>query len=101
MAGNFSQVLWKGVSDRFEQEFDLPADTLHPYLKKAADNFILSPDSALTGPLVRNDQLTIKRNIDALDSDPLQDLYRAFVRFYQCNEGQDLRQAPIQLEKTA
>jgi hypothetical protein len=42
----------------------------------------------LTGPLIRNDQQTIEKNIQSLDGDPLQDLYRAFVRFYQSDLGQ-------------
>jgi len=91
MAGNFSQLLWKGVTDRFEGQFDLPAETLHPYLNQLADNFIAAGGSALTGPLVRNDQATIERNINALDGDPLQDLYRAFVRFYDVEKSPQLK----------
>ena len=83
LAGNFSQVLWEGIADRFEQQLGLPAKTLHPYLRQIAGNFIQAPESALTGPLTRNDQQTMERNLDALDGDPLQDLYRAFVSFYQ------------------
>jgi predicted short-subunit dehydrogenase-like oxidoreductase (DUF2520 family) len=90
MAGNFSQVMWKGISERFEQQFNLPAESLHPYLKQVAGNFVQAPASALTGPLVRNDQQTIERNIQALDGDPLQDLYRAFVRFYRCDKGREM-----------
>jgi hypothetical protein len=88
MAGNFSQVLWKGISGRFDQQFDLPAGSLHPYLSRVAGNFIEAPDAALTGPLIRNDQQTIEKNIQSLNGDPLQDLYRAFVRFYQSDPGQ-------------
>jgi predicted short-subunit dehydrogenase-like oxidoreductase (DUF2520 family) len=88
MAGNFSQVLWKGISERFEQQLDLPAGSLHPYLKRVADNFIEVPKAALTGPLIRSDQQTIEKNIQSLDGDPLQDIYRAFVHFYQSEEGQ-------------
>jgi 2-dehydropantoate 2-reductase len=88
MAGNFSQVLWKGISGRFEQQFDLPAGSLHPYLSRVAGNFIEVSGAALTGPLIRNDQQTIEKNIQSLDGDPLQDLYRAFVRFYQSDPGQ-------------
>jgi predicted short-subunit dehydrogenase-like oxidoreductase (DUF2520 family) len=91
MAGNFSQVLWKSVSDRFEQQFELPAGTLHPYLNRVTGNFIEAPETALTGPLIRNDQQTIERNIHALNGDPLQDLYHAFVRFYHSNESEDLK----------
>ena len=91
MAGNFSQLLWKSVSDRFERQFDLPGETLHPYLSQVAGNFIDAPETALTGPLIRNDQQTIERNIHSLDEDALQDLYLAFVRFYQSKESGDLK----------
>ena len=104
MAGNFSQILWKSVSDRFEQQLELPAGTLQPYLKQVTDNFINSPETALTGPLPRNDQQTIMRNLQALDGDPLQDLYNAFIRFYQSTDVQNTdldqtRMEPVQLRK--
>jgi len=98
MAGNFSQILWKGVADRFEQQFELPASSLHPYLRQVAENFIQAPGSALTGPLARDDQATVARNIDSLAGDPLQDLYLAYVRFYQ---SEKYRQMQTHLEKTA
>ncbi len=88
VAGNFAQLLWKAVSDRFDQQFELPAETLHPYLKQLVVNFIQAPESALTGPLSRNDEQTIERNLNALEGDPMQDLYRAFVACYE-EEGQD------------
>jgi predicted short-subunit dehydrogenase-like oxidoreductase (DUF2520 family) len=88
MAGNFPQILWKSISDRFEQQFELPAETLHPYLKQLATNFSQQPESALTGPLVRNDVQTIERNLGALAGDPMQDLYRAFVEYYLRDDKQ-------------
>ena len=96
MAGNFSHVLWKAVSDRFEQQLGLPVETLHPYLKKITNNFIAAPATALTGPLARNDQQTIKHNLQALNGDPLQDLYHAFMRFYQTTEVQNTIQVQAQ-----
>ncbi len=99
MAGNFSQLLWKGISDRFEQQFELPAATLHPYLKQLAENFIRAPESALTGPLTRNDQPTIARNLNSLDGDPLQDLYAAFVRFYEQEKKRGQPMEPVQMEQ--
>ena len=88
MAGNFSQFLWKAVSDRFEQQLGLPAETLHPYLQQLATNFVTNPETALTGPLVRNDVQTIERNLCALGGDSMQDLYRAFVGYYQKDDRQ-------------
>jgi len=98
LAGNFSQLLWKGISDRFEQDLGLPAEILHPYLHQVAENFIASPNSAMTGPLTRGDAKTIERNLDALEGDPLQDLYTAFMRFYERNEGQTIAPERIQQE---
>ena len=97
MAGNFSQLMWKGISDRFEQQFELPATILHPYLKQVAENFTQTPESALSGPLTRNDGQTITRNLNSLDGDPLQDLYAAFVRFYQ-HEGKQVQER-LQVEQ--
>jgi predicted short-subunit dehydrogenase-like oxidoreductase (DUF2520 family) len=99
MAGNFSQLLWKGISDRFEQQFELPTETLHPYLKQVTENFLQTPESALTGPLTRNDQQTITRNLTSLDGDPLQDLYAAFIRFYQQEGEREQVQERVQMEK--
>jgi len=95
MAGNFSQILWKGVSDRFEQQFGLPAESLHPYLNQLASNFVKSPETALTGPLVRHDRQTIERNLNALSGDPMQGLYRAFVKYYQKDDKKDDGQSEL------
>jgi len=99
MAGNFSQVLWKAVANRFEQQLDLPAEVLQPYLVQVAGNFIKAPESALTGPLVRGDQPTIDRNISSLGGDPLQDLYSAFVHFYQQEKNHVSNPEQIQMER--
>jgi len=89
VAGNFAQLLWEAVSDRFGQQFELPAEVLHPYLKQIVSNFIQTPETALTGPLSRNDEQTIEHNLNALEGDPMQDLYRAFVDCYKKENGQN------------
>jgi len=89
MAGNFTQIMWRDISTHFEQRLGLPAESLRPYLQQVTRNFMQAPEQALTGPLIRNDQQTIERNIGSLDGDPLQDLYLAFVRFYASSEKQD------------
>lgn len=98
MAGNFAQILWKGVADRFEHDFNLPASSLKPYLNQVLENFLAAPDSALTGPLPRNDHATIERNLQSLNGDPMQDLYRAFIQFHAQENHQS---ASSKKEKTA
>jgi predicted short-subunit dehydrogenase-like oxidoreductase (DUF2520 family) len=88
MAGNFTQILWKAVSEHFVQQFELPAESLTPYLRQVVVNFSQIPDSALTGPLVRNDVETLEHHLKALEGNPMQALYRAFVSFYQGGEQQ-------------
>jgi predicted short-subunit dehydrogenase-like oxidoreductase (DUF2520 family) len=100
MAGNFTQLLWKSISDRFERQLELPAATLKPYLGQVAENFIQAPESALTGPLTRNDRQTIDRNLKSLDADPLQDLYAAFMRFYQQEKAQEYLPGAVRMEQT-
>lgn len=82
MAGNFSQVLWHTVSRRFT-ELGLPPETLTPYLERVVENFVASPDTALTGPLVRGDWQTIERNLQALNGDSLEPLYQAFLNHWK------------------
>lgn len=101
MAGNFAQVLWKGVTDRFEREFDLPAEALHPYLSQVTANFKQAATSALTGPLARNDQQTIERNMDSLDGDSLRDLYAAFIQFYQTGNRPEPLPEQVKMEHRA
>ena len=101
MAGNFAQVMWNGVADRFEQQLDLPAQALHPYLNQVTANFRQSAGSALTGPLVRNDRQTIERNMDSLEGDSLQDLYAAFINFYQVSNRQEPVPFQTKMEQTA
>ena len=99
MAGNFSQLLWKSISERFERQFELPAATLKPYLSQVAENFIQTPESALTGPLTRNDKQTIDRNLKSLNADPLQDLYIAFMRLYQQEKVREQLPEPVRMEQ--
>ena len=99
MAGNFSQILWQSISDRLEQQLELPAEALQPYLRQVAENFIAAPGSALTGPLTRNDVQTIDRNLAALDGDPLQGIYTAFIKFYRHEKAPESIPAQVQMEQ--
>jgi hypothetical protein len=80
MAGNFSTVLWQKLFDELETRFDIPASAAHPYLARVAANLATDAGRALTGPLSRRDARTIAANLDALEGDPFQAVYSAFVR---------------------
>ena len=75
---------------RFE-ELGLPADMLSPYLGQVVRNFVDTPDTALTGPLVRGDWQTIERNLQSLEGDSLQPLYRAFLEHWNAEGAESPR----------
>ncbi len=81
IAGNFPQILWQAISQRFT-ELGLADGMLEPYLRRVLDNFLANPGTALTGPLSRGDKGTINRNLQSLQPDPLQALYQSFLDFH-------------------
>ena len=83
MAANYSCLLWNKLFDVFEREFDFPAETAFPLLQQQTENLLQDHQNALTGPLVRGDDQTILRNLEALNDDTYQDIYKIFVETYR------------------
>lgn len=78
ISGNFPQILWAEALKHFSA-LKIPAAALNLYLQKNLDNFKLAPETALTGPLVRNDMQTMQDNLKSL-SPAHQELYLAFTK---------------------
>lgn len=83
LSGNFSCMLWQKLFNSLENEFNIPASLSHYYLQQQTHNLLTMPQTALTGPLVRGDYLTIDKNIAALENDPFQEVYKSFLVCYQ------------------
>lgn len=81
LSGNFTNLLWEKSKREFET-LGLPPEILFPYLERTALN-IQSPKHTLTGPLVRGDFQTIQKNINSLEGDVFQEVYKSFVKAYQ------------------
>lgn len=82
MSGNFSTLLWSRAFEDFPRELGLPPEVLLPYLNQLTQNLSSNPREPQrhwSGPIVRNDQQTIQKNISALPRESDQNLYRAFV----------------------
>jgi predicted short-subunit dehydrogenase-like oxidoreductase (DUF2520 family) len=77
LSGNFTTMLWQkmfaGLND-----LNLPIDIAYPYLGSIVENLKNNPEAALTGPLARKDFGTIRKNLESLQNDPYQKIYRAF-----------------------
>lgn len=74
---NFTNHLYQVAAD-FCQKEHVEFNLLLPLLLETAKRMeLVSPDEALTGPAIRNDQVTINRHLDLLQSYPL------FYRLYE------------------
>ena len=82
LSGNFSVILWQKLFREFESRLNIPSSAAQPYLEQMTRNLLSQPDLALTGPLQRKDQLTIEKNLNALQGDAFQAIYQAFREIY-------------------
>jgi predicted short-subunit dehydrogenase-like oxidoreductase (DUF2520 family) len=82
MAGAFSTMLWQKLFADFEHRLGLPPEAAHPYLRRLSAALLTEPRHALTGPVARGDAGAIQSNLAALEGDPFQAVYEAFVRVY-------------------
>lgn len=89
LSGNFSCLLWQKLFSSLEKEFKFPPSIAFPYLLQQTKNLFLNYKNALTGPLVRNDNITLKKNLAALSNDPFQDIYKNFINTYQKLKKED------------
>ena len=79
---NFTTLLWQNVFQSLQKDLHLPQETTYPILKQTMHNLLTQPNDALTGPLVRNDINTIQKHLQALKDKPLNEIYQAFVDFF-------------------
>ncbi len=82
MGNNFSTMLWQHVLHRFHRDLNLPLEAIAPILKQTAINLLEQPQNALSGPLVRGDQNTIKMHLEILADDLYKDIYQGFIKVF-------------------
>jgi predicted short-subunit dehydrogenase-like oxidoreductase (DUF2520 family) len=82
LSGNFSALLWQQFFKGLEEDLHIDPAFGKVYLKQQMNNLLEDYSSALTGPLVRNDEQTLESNIAALEGDPFQNVYRSCVKAY-------------------
>lgn len=81
LSGNFTTLLWQKMNLGLK-EIGLPEGIYLPYMKQIFKNLEQNPSGALTGPLARKDLKTVLANDRSLRGDPVQNIYRAFVKTY-------------------
>ena len=82
IANNFTTILFQAVSQRLVNEINLDFNVLNPIMNQTIKNIQDNINNALTGPLKRNDTITINKHLESLNNDRILDLYQEFVNFY-------------------
>lgn len=82
LAANMTHLLWMNFSHEMKGLGFAP-DHLGPFLERISANFKSLGSEALTGPLVRQDEQTIEKNLESLEGDPFHGVYSAFVNAYK------------------
>jgi hypothetical protein len=90
LAGNFTTILWRKLFFELEWQLDLPREQALPYLESTLRG-LTGPGVPLSGPLARGDRGTIEKNLQALEGDPFEGVYRAFVSAFE-RQGKELLQ---------
>jgi hypothetical protein len=80
LSGNFTSLLWSKFFREVENQLGLPREAAYPYMEQIFLNLMNSSVDPVTGPLVRRDQGTIDRNLEALKDDPYRNVYEGFLR---------------------
>lgn len=83
MSNNFTTLLWSKFFDSIAKVINIPKEYLIPYCEQTMKNIVKDHHAALTGPLVRDDQITLNNNLNALENDAFEIVYRAFIKAYQ------------------
>jgi predicted short-subunit dehydrogenase-like oxidoreductase (DUF2520 family) len=82
MSGNFTTLLWQKAFLDFESKLGLQREILLPYLDQITANLKSDLQSALTGPIARGDNSTIRKHLETLGPDPYAGVYRAIVKAF-------------------
>jgi hypothetical protein len=80
MMSNLPVLLWSKVAKEFQSQTRASAEIFEPILKQTLSNFLTLGEKALTGPIARNDQATIQKNLASLEGTPLFSIYQAFAK---------------------
>lgn len=85
-SGNFVSIL---AAEFFEylQTQNIPAEAGQLYLEQSLENIFRLGWQGVTGPLVRNDQQTISKNLNALEGTAQHEIYQSFVKAYSTKWG--------------
>ena len=80
LSGNFTAFIWKYFFDYLKSQ-NISESAAKVYLNAVVENLI-SNDNSFTGPIQRNDTKVIEKHIEALNGQPIRNVYLAFLDAY-------------------
>jgi predicted short-subunit dehydrogenase-like oxidoreductase (DUF2520 family) len=98
MANNFSTLLWQKFFNELQNKFNIPKEAGLPYLKHTFNNIKKNHQTALTGPLSRNDEKTLQNDLQALSGDAFHSVFQSFIDAYKRGQHENTR---LLTEKTS
>lgn len=82
-SGNIPQMLWQKTLEHSNQ-LNIPQVAFELFWQQSLKNLIKQPNTAVTGPIARQDQQTILENIESLkQSSFLKKMYQCAAEFYK------------------
>lgn len=81
LAGNGGVLLWQKFFSGMSG-LGIESESAKLYAARIFENLLERPSEALTGPLVRRDQITLQKDLAALAGDPYQDVLQSLIQAY-------------------
>lgn len=76
LGGNLPVLMWAKAESGLNG-LGVPSEALRAYVGQVAENYMRHGKKALTGPIARGDEETIRKNLESLAGDPWQHVYQA------------------------
>jgi predicted short-subunit dehydrogenase-like oxidoreductase (DUF2520 family) len=82
LADNFTTLLWQKFFKSMKETIPISDEHLNVFLEQSFLKIVQNPESALTGPIARNDRETLLRNLEAMKEDECYEIFASFVNTY-------------------
>lgn len=83
LAGSGTALLWQKMFQVFSDSLQLPKEILIPFMNQLVKNIQQNSNDSLTGPWVREDTITIAKNIHAMSDHDLKVLYISLLKTFK------------------
>lgn len=88
VGANYTSLLWKSFYKEM-LALGISKNALDNFVNLSTSNVVKDPEKSVTGPLMRNDEQTLGKNLAALSDKPeLFEIYQSFIKVFR-NSGEE------------